>query len=183
MGGKYINQRQRLAARVGCGALALVSGVAGCSYLVTKSEAAQIFAEPVAGWVMQVDEVLLKQNPDVYIDVLTNYIVDNPDTELREEVSDLVRAVDSADLVVSDIVWSPLVPVDGEVVVITACVGNVGFGNTSRSFRVGFYVDGSVLSYVSVNGLAVGDYRVRWVAVLKIVPFPLGVRHPTILKR
>ncbi|MFH1398774.1 MAG: hypothetical protein ABIG95_01565 [Candidatus Woesearchaeota archaeon] len=93
-----MNYRQRLGLKIGLGALVFTAGAAS-AYMATKQEVARVFSEPVTTAVRQVDELMLTKRPDIYIDTLTDYIVDNPAVLEPSDVSGLVQAIDTADLV------------------------------------------------------------------------------------
>jgi hypothetical protein len=63
--------------------------------------------------------------------------------------------IGGVDLVVTNMSWSPLGPVTGNAVTITAAVLNDG-DNAAVSFNVAFYVDGSLMDTESVASLAAG---------------------------
>ena len=67
--------------------------------------------------------------------------------------------VDLADLIVSDLTWTPANFSDGEVVTFTASVNNTGIGNTTRGFYIKFLVDGTSIGEQYLSGLASSSSR------------------------
>ncbi|MBU4222890.1 MAG: carboxypeptidase regulatory-like domain-containing protein [Euryarchaeota archaeon] len=75
--------------------------------------------------------------------------------------------VEQADLIVSNLTWSPEIFHDGTLVAFKAEVQNIGVGNASKSFDTGFYIDGSKINSTSVTSLASGksvNFSASWTA-------------------
>ena len=90
--------------------------------------------------------------------------MDNVITESDETNNNLSKAlpeVAASDLIVTAISCVPQSGIsDGDEVILTATVQNIGTGNTSRSFYVRFEVDGTYIGHQMVSdGLAVGESR------------------------
>jgi len=65
--------------------------------------------------------------------------------------------IDSPDLVISGITWTPLNFSDGQVVTFNATVQNIGAGSTTRSFYNGFLIDDVSIGERSLSGLVSGS--------------------------
>ena len=93
--------------------------------------------------------------------------------ESDEDNNELVQVLPDvlfADLIVSDISWTPPTNIDdGEEVTFTATVVNAGQGGTARDFHVLFELDGAFIGQSIVNGLAAGvsvQVDQNWTATL-----------------
>ncbi|RLG20493.1 hypothetical protein DRN74_05350, partial [Candidatus Micrarchaeota archaeon] len=61
------------------------------------------------------------------------------------------------DIIVEDISWIPTNISEGDTVTFNATIKNNGTGNISRTFYNTFYLDGSSIGGISVNGLSAGS--------------------------
>ncbi|MBQ7565610.1 MAG: Ig-like domain repeat protein, partial [Oscillospiraceae bacterium] len=55
------------------------------------------------------------------------------------------------DLFVESVRWSPADPEEGDVVTITAVIGNKGLGDATLGFLTGFYIDNRYMGYVKTD--------------------------------
>jgi subtilase family serine protease/uncharacterized membrane protein len=80
-------------------------------------------------------------------------------SESNNEAVDTLPAILYPDLTVSSLTWLPVAGiVDGDVQLLTATVTNLGPGSTSRTFDVGFRIDGSTFgSQLIPSGLSAGS--------------------------
>ncbi|MDY9927291.1 PKD domain-containing protein, partial [Methanosarcina sp.] len=106
------------------------------------------------------------KNITVIVDYYDN-IRELDETNNRLTVS--LSEVEQADLVVSNLTWTPETFHDGTLVTFEAEIRNVGIGNASKPFDVGFYVNESKIGTVTVNStLFAGESKVvstTWNAV------------------
>ncbi len=106
------------------------------------------------------------ENVTVVVDYY-DHIKELDETNNRFTVS--LSEVEQADLIVSNLTWVPETFYDGTPVTFEAEIRNIGVGNASRSFDVGFYINESKIGTVTVDdGLPVGEIRTvstEWVAV------------------
>ena len=75
--------------------------------------------------------------------------------ESNNEQSVIFSGVSFADLVIEDITWLPASPAIGETVTFTILIKNQGSGRADFS-RVEYYLDGELLSSISVNQIDAG---------------------------
>ncbi|MFX0207599.1 MAG: CARDB domain-containing protein, partial [Candidatus Hodarchaeota archaeon] len=78
--------------------------------------------------------------------------------ETNNDLSQILPGIPLADLVIIDLTYSPTELIsDGEIIVFTALIENIGAGNTSTNFYVGFEIDGNYIGKQHVNGLLRGS--------------------------
>ena len=72
------------------------------------------------------------------------------------------------DLYVDSIRWTPSETKEGDVVTITAVIGNKGFGNAALGFLTGFYIDNQYMGYskcdVNLNNISLARGETREVS-------------------
>ncbi|WFO75016.1 hypothetical protein J4526_08060 [Desulfurococcaceae archaeon MEX13E-LK6-19] len=73
-------------------------------------------------------------------------------------LTNVTYTVSPADLTVTNITWSPKEPGDGDIVLVTANITNLGPGHVFNDFRVRFYLNGTLVKTVEVHGLLAGYY-------------------------
>jgi len=84
-----------------------------------------------------------------------NHITESNET--NNELSEALPATKYADLLVTNISWTPSAFKDGDTVTFIATIKNNGMGSTSRRFYTTFHVDGSSIGGEWVNGLSAGS--------------------------
>ena len=81
-------------------------------------------------------------------------------SESNETNNDLIKnfEVGYSDLIIEEITWYPQYPNDGETMTFYGTAKNIGLNETTRDFRVYFYIDDIQLSYKGVSAnLAPGE--------------------------
>jgi len=84
--------------------------------------------------------------------------VDEDNTTNNQKTISL-PAIDSPDLFITDIAWTPTDITAGQSVVFVATIKNGGAGSTSREFFVRLDIDGQYVGRLSITGLAAGQTK------------------------
>jgi subtilase family serine protease len=90
-----------------------------------------------------------KHKIKVVADVSNSVLESN---ESNNELELNLTKIDPADLIVSDITWTPLSFADGQTVTFNASIKNIGTGNTSNTFYTTFSIDGNSIGTQSYSG-------------------------------
>ena len=70
----------------------------------------------------------------------------------------VIAQVEQPDLIITELKWTPLNPVDGETITIDTTVKNIGTATVTTDFYVGFYIDGDYYTRVWITqDLAPGE--------------------------
>ncbi|NIA12056.1 MAG: hypothetical protein GWP10_20620, partial [Nitrospiraceae bacterium] len=84
-----------------------------------------------------------------------NHVAESNETNNTLELN--LTKVDRADLIVSNLTWTPSNFSDGQVVTFRASISNIDSGNTTRSFYTRFLIDDTQIGEKHIGGLPAGS--------------------------
>ncbi|RLF56752.1 MAG: hypothetical protein DRN27_09090, partial [Thermoplasmata archaeon] len=85
----------------------------------------------------------------------------------NNEISQMISAYASTDIIVENITWIPYNITDGDTVIFYATIKNIGNQSTYRNFDTSFFVDGEIIGTQEIQGLESGDIEIisqTWVS-------------------